>query len=41
MDENQASVEYWEAVGRLNDVIESGHRGSREEVLDELEDDLK
>ncbi len=40
MDENEASVEYWSAVNKLQSVIDSGARGSKGEILEELEDDL-
>jgi len=40
MDEEQASEEYWSAVNRLNEIIESGHRGSRSEVSTSLDEDL-
>ncbi len=40
MNEEQASEEYWSTVNRLNEIIESEHRGSREEVLASLGEDL-
>ena len=40
MNEEDASVTYWAAVAELQSVIESGHRGNKEELLDELEGDL-
>ncbi len=40
MTEEEASVAYFNAVGLLNDIIESGVRGSRDDILDELDNDL-
>jgi len=41
MDEDKASEIYWQAVHLLQEVIDSGHRGSEEDILEELEEDLK
>jgi len=41
MTEEQASEKYWDAIYKLREVIESGQRGSRQDILDELEDDLE
>ena len=41
MDEEQASEVYWRAVNLFQEVIDSGYRGGKEEILVELEDDLK
>ncbi len=41
MTEEQASVAYWEARDLLQTVIDSGHRGDLDDILMELEDDLK
>ena len=40
MTEDQASEQYWKAVHALQEVIDSGHRGDKSEVLSEVEDDL-
>ncbi len=40
MNEEEASVKYWNAVYKLREVIEGGQRGSIDEILEELEDDL-
>jgi len=40
MDEEQASIDYWQAVGLLQEIINSGERGSKEDVMDGLDDDL-
>ena len=40
MTEEDASVEYWRAVNKLQEVIESEHRGNKENILGQLEDDL-
>jgi len=32
---------YWFAVGLLQEVINSGFRGSKEDILEELENDLE
>ena len=40
MTEEDASVEYWRAVNKLQDVIESEYRGDKSSVLEQLEDDL-
>ena len=40
MNEEDASITYWAAVAELQSVIESGHRGNKQDVLEELEDDL-
>ena len=40
MTEEDASITYWAAVSELQSVIESGHRGGREDVLEELANDL-
>lgn len=40
MDEEEASVMYWTAVERLREVIVSGHRGSKVDILEELNNDL-
>ncbi len=39
MTKEQASVAYWKAVSLLQEVINSEHRGSKEDVLGELEED--
>lgn len=40
MDEDEARMRlYWEAVYKLRQYIEEGH-ASKEEVIEELEDDL-
>jgi len=42
MNEEQASEAYWKARDLLQEVIDSGCRGTKEEILEELEDeDLK
>ena len=42
MDEEQACEAYWEARDILQEIIDSGERGSKEEILRELgEEDLK
>ncbi len=40
MTEEQASVEYWKAVAILQEVIDSGQRDGKADILEELEDDL-
>ncbi len=40
MNEEEASVAYWKARDILDEVIESGQRGSKEDILEELESDL-
>ena len=40
MAEEETSTTYWAAVRDLDEVIASGHRGSRQDVLDELDNDL-
>jgi len=40
MNEEQASEAYWRAVNLFQEVIDSGHRGGKEKILVELEDDL-
>lgn len=40
MDEEQAFLAYEEVKKLLNEMIESGQRGSRQDLLDELDDDL-
>ena len=40
MNEEEASVAYYKARDLLQEVIDSGHRGDVEELLDELVDDL-
>ena len=40
MNDKQATEAYYKARNLLKEVIASGHRGDREEVLMELEDDL-
>ena len=40
MNEEQASLEYWRARDILQEVIDSGCRGSKEDILEELEGDL-
>ena len=40
MNDEQASIAYWEARDLLQEVIDSGQRGSKEEILEELEEDL-
>ena len=37
--EEEARIEYWKAVGILNDILESGEM-KRQEIMDELEEDL-
>lgn len=41
MDEEEASIKYWDAVYKLREVIEGGQRGSKEEIFEELENDLE
>ena len=41
MTEEQASEKYWKAVFLLREVVESEQRGSKEELFEELEDDLE
>lgn len=41
MTEEQASEKYWKARDLLDEIIASGQRGSRQDILDELEDDLE
>ncbi len=41
MNEEQASVEYYRAKDSLQEVISSGYRGDKDEVLGELEEDLE
>lgn len=40
MNEEQASEVYWKARDLLQEVIDSGHRGDKDDILAELEDDL-
>ena len=40
MTEEEASVVYWAAVSELQKIIESGHRGDKEDILGELAGDL-
>ena len=40
MSDEEASEQYWKAVGILQEVIDSGHRDSKESVLAELDNDL-
>ncbi len=40
MDEEQACEAYWDVRDTLQEIIDSGQRGSKEELLVELEDDL-
>lgn len=40
MTEEETSETYWKAVSWLQEVIESEQRGSRQDILDELENDL-
>jgi len=40
MTEEQASETYWRARDLLDEVVASGHRGGRQDILDELDDDL-
>ena len=41
MNEEQASEAYWKAVNILQEVIDSGARGGREDILAELDGDLE
>ena len=41
MDEEQAFLAYEEVKDLLNEIIESGQRGSRQDLLDELDNDLE
>lgn len=41
MNEEQASEAYWRARDLLQDVIDSGARGSAQDIIDELGDDLE
>ena len=40
MKEEEARELYWEAVSNLNEIIKAGAE-SRQEILDELENDLE
>lgn len=40
MNEEDASIAYWHARELLQEVIDSEQRGSKEEILEELKDDL-
>ncbi len=41
MTEEETSVTYWDARDSLQKVIDSGWRGSKEEILEELNNDLE
>lgn len=41
MNEEQASEAYWKVVSILDEIIASGQRGSRQDILDELNNDLE
>ena len=41
MNEEEACVEYWKLVDRLQELIDSGHRDGKDDILAELEGDLK
>jgi len=41
MNEEQASTAYYDARSLLESVIESGHRGDVEDILNELREDLE
>ena len=40
MNEEQTSEQYWRAVGILQDVIDSGQRSGKEDIIEELKNDL-
>lgn len=40
MDEAESCEAYWKAVRILTDVIDSGFRGTKQDIIEELEDDL-
>lgn len=40
MTEEEASEQFFRAVNILEEIIESGHRGTRDEVLAELDDSV-
>lgn len=41
MNDEQASEAYFKAVNLLNEVVDSAHRGDRDDILEELESDLE
>ena len=41
MNEEQASEAYWKVVNQLQEIIDSGSRGSKEDILADLEDDFE
>ena len=41
MNEEQAAEKYWKARDLLDEVVASRHRGDKDDVILELEDDLK
>ena len=41
MNEEEACVAYWEVRNKLQEIIDSGERGTKESILEELEEDIK
>lgn len=41
MDELEVAELYWKARDILQKIIDSGERGSKDDVIEELENDLK
>ena len=40
MNAEQASHEYWKAINTLQEIIDSGERGDKDELLAQIEDNL-